>query len=85
MSVDISTEPAGFRHDGIGALDEAGTGAVVTFAAVSNRTYAVEFRDSFSGGSWGVLTNIPALPANTTIHITNAIVSPQRFFRARTP
>lgn len=56
-----------------------------SFIAESNRTYAVEFRDSFTTTNWSVLTNIPAQPANTTIHFTNTISSVERFFRTRTP
>ncbi len=56
-----------------------------SFNVESNRTYAVEFRDSLIDGNWSVLTNIAAQPADTTIDITNPISSPARFFRARTP
>lgn len=58
---------------------------VFSFNGESNHTYAVEFRDSFSSGSWDPLTNIPALPADTTLYITNAVSSGQRYFRIRTP
>lgn len=56
-----------------------------SFNAQSNRTYAVEFLDSLSVTNWSVLTNIPALPANATVQITNPVDSAQRYFRARTP
>jgi hypothetical protein len=56
-----------------------------SFNAQSNRTYAVEFRDSLTVSNWSVLTNIPALPANATVQITNTVDSAQRYFRARTP
>jgi hypothetical protein len=57
---------------------------IFSFNGESNHTYAVEFRDSFSSGSWDPLTNIPVLPADTTLYITNAISSGQRYFRIRT-
>ena len=56
-----------------------------SFNAESNRTYAVEFKDALTNGTWDVLTNIPVLPAPATLQITNVISTPQRFFRARTP
>jgi hypothetical protein len=56
-----------------------------SFNAESNRTYTVEFKDALTNGTWGVLTNIPVLPAPATLQITNIISTPQRFFRARTP
>jgi len=56
-----------------------------SFNTQSNHTYAVEFRDAFTNGNWNVLTNIPTLPADATLHITNAISGTQRYFRARTP
>jgi hypothetical protein len=56
-----------------------------SFNAQSNRTYAVEFRDTLGVTNWSVLTNIPALPADVTIHITNGVTGNERYFRARTP
>lgn len=56
-----------------------------SFNAESNRTYAVEFRDSLTTSNWSVLTNIPAQPANTTVHITNSVSGDERYFRVRTP
>lgn len=56
-----------------------------SFNAQSNRTYAVEFRDTLDVTNWSLLTNILALPVDTTIHITNGISGSERYFRARTP
>ncbi len=56
-----------------------------SFNAESNHTYTVEFRDSLTTGTWAVLTNLPAQPANTTIHITNTVSSTERYFRVRMP
>lgn len=56
-----------------------------SFTARSNRTYAVEFRGALGSGVWNVLTNIPALPADATIHVTNSLTGGERYFRARTP
>lgn len=56
-----------------------------SFNGESGRTYTVQFRDSLTTGDWDSLTNIPALPANATLHITNGALPGPRFFRARTP
>ena len=56
-----------------------------SFNAESNRTYAVEFRDSLTASNWAVLTNIPAQAADALIHITNSVEGVERYFRVRTP
>jgi len=56
-----------------------------SFDVNANQTYGVEYRDSISAGSWITLTNIPALAADSTIHITNQLVFPPRFYRLRKP
>lgn len=66
-------------------LAKIGSQIRFSFDAESNRTYAVEFRDTIDSGNWNMLTNVPALAAATTIHVTNAISARQRFYRLRTP
>jgi hypothetical protein len=56
-----------------------------SFDVDSNRTYAVEYRDSVNSGEWTILTNVPALPADSTLHITNQPDFSPRYFRLRTP
>lgn len=56
-----------------------------SFNAQSNRTYAIEFRDSLTTSNWTELQIIPAQPADTTLHVTNDVASPQGYFRVRTP
>ena len=56
-----------------------------SFNTQSNRTYAVEYRDTLVTTNWSALTNIPALPADTMLHITNNAAGSERYFRARTP
>ncbi|MBI5774611.1 MAG: SBBP repeat-containing protein [Verrucomicrobia bacterium] len=55
------------------------------FNADANLTYAVEFRDAASTTNWVTLTNLPAQPAATNLTFTNAITSPARLYRVRTP
>ena len=63
----------------------AGNNFRFTFNAQSNRTYAVEFRDSLTTTNWSVLANLPAQPTDTTLHFTNAVSVAERYFRVRTP
>ena len=56
-----------------------------SFNAQSNRTYAVEFRESLTSGEWSTLTNFVLLPAAATLDLTNTVSSAERYFRIRTP
>jgi hypothetical protein len=56
-----------------------------SFIAESNHTYAVKFRTALAGGDWGPLTNLPAFPADTLVHVTNALVPGERYFRVESP
>lgn len=76
------TPPAPPTQFGI-ALD--GNQIRFSFNAESNRTYNVQFRDSFNSGDWSSLTNVPALPAATTVNVTNAASGSEGYFRVRTP
>src|SRR5438105_418015 len=49
----------------------AGGGTVLSFIAVSNRTYTVLYRDSAKSGGWQPLTNIdPPLATNRLLFVT---------------
>lgn len=63
----------------------AGAGAVVTFTAVSNRTYAVKFTDALSAAGWATLADVPAKPTNRIEVIADPGFSTQRFYRLVTP
>lgn len=58
-----------------------------SFIAQSNRTYAVEFRASAASGIWNPtpLTNLPGLPSDTVVSITDTILTTGRYYRVRTP
>jgi len=56
-----------------------------SFDVNSNQSYGVEYRDSVEAGPWTTLTNIQALPADSTIHITNQLTAFPRFYRLRKP
>lgn len=66
-------------------VNRVGDGLRFSFNGEAGRSYTVQFRDSLTGGDWDVLTNIPVLSGNTTLHVTNPISGGERFFRARTP
>jgi hypothetical protein len=59
--------------------------ARLQFQAVSNVSYAIEYRGSLSTGSWSPLTTIAAAPNNRTVTLTNAVPAVPRFYRVRTP
>jgi hypothetical protein len=74
-----------YRSFSLYDIMDAGGAVRFSFDADSNQTYAVEFRELVHTGDWTVLTNIPALPADSTIHLTNQPESSLRFFRLRKP
>ena len=62
-----------------------GTALRFSFNAQSNLTYTVEIRDALAGGTWNVLTNLPASTADSIVNITNPVSSAERYFRVKTP
>lgn len=52
-----------------------------SFVAEEGRAYVVQFRDSFSVGSWGTLTNLPPGPATQTNTVSTPVIGAQRFYR----
>jgi hypothetical protein len=59
--------------------------AFVTFQALSNRTYTVQFSDTASPFSWLKLGDIPARTNNRVEVLRDTAASPQRFYRLATP
>jgi hypothetical protein len=59
---------------------------VLSFTAVSNRSYTVLFRADRPFGSWEKLTDVPSAPAMRPAWITNrAAINSVRFYRLVTP
>jgi hypothetical protein len=58
--------------------------AVITFGAVSNKTYAVEFAEQL-GLAWSRLASIPARTNNRVERTTDPGYSTNRFYRVATP
>ena len=80
------TDAASYLHINATAAIPGG-GAILSFIAVSNRTYSVLYRDNVGAGSWQRWTNIsPSAPINRVLVLTNAPAAVgKRFYRLVTP
>jgi hypothetical protein len=63
----------------------AGGGATITFGAVSNKTYSIEYTDALRAGSWSRLTDLVARPTNRTETLVDPVFTTNRFYRVATP
>ncbi|HEU0010007.1 MAG TPA: lamin tail domain-containing protein [Verrucomicrobiae bacterium] len=59
--------------------------AVVSFGAMSNHTYTVQFTDNLGLGVWSKLADVLALPNNRVETIPDPTYTSNRFYRAVTP
>lgn len=70
-------------------LSTPGGSPIVSFGAISNRTYTVEYVDDLGDGlainGWQVLAAIPARTTNRTERVPDPGYSTNRFYRATTP
>ena len=64
---------------------EATTVAVLSFSAVSNRSYTVQYNDSLSPLTWQPLTAVAGKSSNWTATATDSTSQPQRYYRLVTP
>jgi hypothetical protein len=62
-----------------------GTGVTVTFGAISNRTYTLEFTDAAGQGDWNKLADLPARSTNWLATFVDSGAGTNRFYRLRTP
>jgi hypothetical protein len=53
----------------------------LTFTTQPGQSYAVEFRDSVSPGTWQTLTNVGLATRALQVEVTDEIVLPQRWYR----
>ncbi len=67
------------------AVESAGTNALMSFRAVSNKTYTVEFKNALTAPTWEKLIDISSAPTNRVMLINTPENVPTRFFRIRTP
>ncbi|HKQ40144.1 MAG TPA: hypothetical protein VJ063_18875, partial [Verrucomicrobiae bacterium] len=63
----------------------AGNSATITFQAMSNKTYTVEFTDALSPGPWTRLTDIAATATNHPAMVVDPAPFNTRFYRLATP
>jgi hypothetical protein len=59
--------------------------ATITFQAVSNRTYSIEYTDSLSSPAWNKLTDVAAAATNRTATVIDPAPGAVRFYRLSTP
>ena len=57
----------------------------LTFLAVSNKTYTVQFKNALTDPSWGRLTDVTSAPTNRLITIDSLVPLSTRFYRLVTP
>jgi hypothetical protein len=62
-----------------------GSPATLSFYAISNRSYVVEFNDELDPGTWARLTVVPAPPTSGVHTVTDPAASPSRYYRLGTP
>ncbi len=62
-----------------------GAGNTLTFGAISNRTYTLEFTDGLGTGNWRKLADLTARSVNRVETLVDAAAVTNRFYRLRTP
>jgi len=67
------------------AIVSTGNAANVSFPALSNKTYSLQYRENFNGGTWSKLAEVYARPSNRVEVITDSSSSTNRFYRVVTP
>jgi len=63
----------------------AGAGATLTFGAISNRTYSVQYIDDLGSTAWFKLTHVPARASNRVETLVDPGFSTNRAYRLVTP
>jgi hypothetical protein len=66
-------------------IDQGPGAATVSVAAVSNRTYTVQFTDNLNSGAWSRMADIVAWSSNRIESFTDATWTTNRFYRVVTP
>ena len=84
----IPTDPNSFlKVDSIAQDTEGSGGFLLTFMAVTNRTYTVQFKQSLSAVQWNNLTDVTATPSNRVVEVIDIPSAgvQQRYYRLVTP
>jgi len=66
-------------------IDQGPGAATVRVAAISNRTYTVQFTDDLSSSAWSRLADIVARPHNRVESFTDPTWTTNRFYRIVLP
>jgi hypothetical protein len=66
-------------------LSSVGGGAGLTFGAVSNRTYTIQYTDTIGSGEWTKLGDFPARATNHVGVMNDPAFTTNRFYRIATP
>ncbi len=62
-----------------------GNGVTLSFGAISNRTYTIQFQETLDASSWTKLVELPARAINRIETIVDPSSSSSRFYRIATP
>lgn len=60
-------------------------GLILSFTAISNRTYSLLSQADFNSPTWSKLLDVPAQPQTVTVTVTNASTNAAHFYRLATP
>src|SRR6266536_216598 len=75
--LDAGTDPAdpqsNFRIESIILGGPSNSELLLSFTAVSNHTYTVQFRDRFDSGPWSRWVDVVAYPSNRFVTLTNSL------------
>jgi hypothetical protein len=76
---------AGSRLQILTVQNLSANNARLTFVAVSNKTYTVQFKNSLNDPAWSRLLDLSAAPTNRLMTIDSAVPGTNRFYRLATP
>jgi len=89
--LDAGTNPAdpqsNFQIESIILGGPSNSELLLSFTAVSNHTYSVQFRDRFDSGPWSRWVDVVAYPSNRFVTLTNSLpaAAESRAYRLVTP
>jgi hypothetical protein len=60
-------------------------GATLTFVAVSNKSYTIQYSDALESGVWSKLINLSSRPTNHVETVIDSYPAGRRYYRLVTP
>ena len=84
---DAADPQSNFRIQSVLLSGPSNSELLLSFTAVSNRTYTVQFRDRFDSGPWSRWVDVDAHPSNRFVTLTNSLpaAAGSRAYRLVTP